>query len=167
MQALAITLTRGKDAQDVLAVTRADGSCTWSRQGQPFMSFHDLAHYVVESTLGMQNGFYGLVAQGWDITTFADKTKSKDIPAEAIWVEHAVSMLMLHNSQGPLTAAEFNDAIAQEAAARGEHFLRPITQAELEAMTTLLNELHYKWRKLAPGERIELRFEPAATAVSR
>jgi hypothetical protein len=167
VQALGITLTRGKDAKDVLAITRADGSRTWSRESQPFLSFHDLAHYVVESTLGMQNGFYGLVAQGWDITTFADKTKAKDIPPEAIWVEHAVNLLMLHNSQGPLSAGEFNDAIGQEAATRGEAFLRPITDAELTAMTSLLNELHYRWRKLQPGESIELAFaQPVARAPS-
>jgi hypothetical protein len=163
MTSVQITLTRGKDAKDVLAITRTDGSRTWSRQSQPYLSLHDLAHYCVESTLGMQNGFYGLVAEGWDITTFADKTKAKDIPAEAIWVEHAVSMLMLHTSQGPLSAAEFNAAIAQEAVVRGEHFLRPITQPELDAMTSLLSELHYRWRKLAPGERIELTFTPGTS----
>src|SRR5205085_9837202 len=83
---LNITLTRGKDAADVLAITRADGTKTWSRQAQPYLSFHDLAHYVVEATLGMRDGFYGLLAQGWDITAFGDKSKTKDIPAEAIWV---------------------------------------------------------------------------------
>ncbi len=80
MSGLSISLRRGKDSKDLLVITRPDGTSTWSREQQGFLAFHDLAHFVVESTLGMRNGFYGLISQGWDITTFGEKAKAKTFP---------------------------------------------------------------------------------------
>jgi hypothetical protein len=71
MQLIATRLGPG-DRHDRLRCVRADGSaseCTMPRQGAlP----HDLIHLVVESALGFDNGFLGLVARGADID-FAGK----------------------------------------------------------------------------------------------
>jgi hypothetical protein len=56
-----------KGHRSVFYVTRDDGSevsWTWPSPSFP----HDLAHYVVESRLGLSEGFWGLVAAGVDFT---------------------------------------------------------------------------------------------------
>lgn len=54
----------------MLRCVRADGSATWQKQESrhaAFFALHDLTHFAVESTLGFQRGFFGLIAQGWEI----------------------------------------------------------------------------------------------------
>ena len=38
---------------------------------RPSSPFASLTHFAVETTLGYAHGFYGLVADGWDIADFA------------------------------------------------------------------------------------------------
>jgi hypothetical protein len=60
-----ITITKGTN-QDHVAVERADGSRTafgFPKKG-PYP--HDAYHYFVERELGMQAGFWGLVASGME-----------------------------------------------------------------------------------------------------
>ena len=69
MELLGIRLTKRMDGGSVLRCVRADGSVTWQKQDRhaAFFALHDLTHFAVESTLGFRDGFFGLVAQGWDI----------------------------------------------------------------------------------------------------
>ena len=60
-----IAITKGT-AQDHVAVTRADGSrtnFTFAKKG-PYP--HDAFHFFIERGLGMQAGFWGLVARGME-----------------------------------------------------------------------------------------------------
>lgn len=65
MLPMQITITKGA-SQDHIAVERADGSRTafgFPKKG-PYP--HDAYHYFVERELGMQAGFWGLVARGME-----------------------------------------------------------------------------------------------------
>ena len=69
--ALVIRLTRRPDGAVVFTLRRPDGSSTWQKRTGPtaeFFAVHDLTHYAVETTLRYAKGFYGLVAEGWDLT---------------------------------------------------------------------------------------------------
>ena len=71
---LTIALTRRPDGDSLFRLTRADGSATWQRTlgaTGAFLPSHDLTHYAVETLLGHTRGFYGLVADGWDLDSFA------------------------------------------------------------------------------------------------
>lgn len=63
-----IRYTKGQDKGDSIACFREDGSATWARANVGVR--HDLIHYVVETTLGLQEAFYGLLAAGWDMHDF-------------------------------------------------------------------------------------------------
>src|SRR5580692_5319898 len=69
MTALRLRFKKKNDGQCVLTAVRADGSSTSSNIGtvSGFGPVHDLTHLVVEKTLGIRNGFLGLLAQGRDI----------------------------------------------------------------------------------------------------
>jgi hypothetical protein len=91
---LRILFTKAKDpaSQDVLTCIRPDGSRTWSRLHSAF-PVHDMTHYAVETEMQARDGFFGLLAQGWDITDFGIPEKRARMPLEAIWVEHLVGVI--------------------------------------------------------------------------
>jgi hypothetical protein len=79
-----------------LRCVRADGSATWQKQGTrhaAFFALHDLTHVAVESTLGFRNGFFGLVAQGWEIDDTTGKGARGPLPSGAAEVEYIVGTL--------------------------------------------------------------------------
>ena len=60
-----ITLTKGART-DHVAIERADGSCAGFNFPKKGPVPHDACHYYVERGLGMQAGFWGMVAAGMD-----------------------------------------------------------------------------------------------------
>lgn len=94
MPELQILFAKAKDptAQDVLTCVRSDGSRTWSRLDAVF-PIHDMTHYAVETELNAKDGFFGLLAQGWDITDFGIPEKRAKMPLEALWIEHVVGIV--------------------------------------------------------------------------
>ena len=67
---LSIQITKRTDGSGVLRCVRADGSMTWQKQKSrhaAFFALHDLTHFAVESALEFRRGFYGLIADGWEI----------------------------------------------------------------------------------------------------
>src|SRR6185437_11388716 len=65
-----IQFTKKADGSAVFKCVRPDGSVTWQKQEgkhAAFFPLHDLTHYAVETELGFRRGFYGLIAEGWEI----------------------------------------------------------------------------------------------------
>ncbi|MFM8779973.1 MAG: hypothetical protein ACKOFO_00550 [Gemmatimonadota bacterium] len=62
---LRIEFKRTSDGRPSLACVREDGTRTWARV-HPFLPTHDLTHCAVESVLGVDDAFFGLIALGWD-----------------------------------------------------------------------------------------------------
>src|SRR5436190_2800556 len=128
MPKLKVQFARGKDKKDVLSVVRADGSQSWQHQ-QPGIPVHDLTHFAIESTLGLKNGFYGLLAQGWDITRLTDKDVRSILPAEGLWTEFVVGLVQTERlSPEPLSAGEFNQMLDTEKKNRDFVFPRVVTE---------------------------------------
>ena len=163
MPDLLIQLTRRADGGAVLCCVRADASATWQRQEgrqAAFFPHHDLAHYAVESELGFRSGFYGLIAEGWDIEETGGKGARGPLPAEAVAVEHLVGALDLERAGGvEWTAADINRHAAAAAASGGRPPPRPVTDAELARVRARVRELFARWRALPPGATLELGFD--------
>ncbi len=62
LQHVLIRFKKGKNQHkhkpDTLTCIRDDGSVTWTHIQRGFVQ-HDFAHYVVETTFGFQNAFFG------------------------------------------------------------------------------------------------------------
>src|SRR2546423_13823470 len=112
---MVIRIKKPADGRTALSCTRADGSTPWQRQegGQArFLPRHDLTHYAVESVLGIRNGFYGLVAAGWDLSDFGTPWPRGRIPPEANLAEIIVGFLDRERASGEhATAADLNAAL--------------------------------------------------------
>ncbi len=91
---------------------------------------HDFAHYAVESALGIEHGFYGLVAAGHaDPVALREHTVDPDVWAGLMAVEQQVVQLQ--------TAFKWGDG------------------AEMPGWQ-VLRSVHGAWRKVGSGEALHL-----------
>ena len=158
---LAVQLTKRKDGGTVLRCVRADGSVTWQKQDRHagFFASHDLTHFAVESTLGFRDGFFGLIAQGWDIEDTTGKGQRGRPPAEATEVEHIVGSLDLERACGSATTAnDFNAQAAATASSQGRPVPRELTDDDLGRVRSRQGELFAQWHALPAGATLELGF---------
>jgi hypothetical protein len=161
-RSLILQFTKRTDGGALLKCVRADGSATWQRQEgnrAAFFPLHDLAHYAVETELGFARGFYGLIAEGWEIADTTGKGARGPIPNEAIEVEYIVGSLGAERAgDDACTAQEFNQLAAAFAATRGLPKPRELTGEQLARLRPRINELGARWRDLPAGGTLELPF---------
>src|SRR5262245_49621493 len=96
-------MKKNADGSSALTCVRANGTTTWQRHDGVhgrFFPLHDLTHYAVETELVFRNGFYGLVADGWDLSDFEDRARRARMPAEAILPELIVGFLDTERASG-------------------------------------------------------------------
>lgn len=169
---LRIRLKRHSDGSASLALTRADDTVTWQRQkGSLALVFppHDLTHYAVESTLGYRRGFYGLVAEGWEVGDFAVPWPRGPIPEEAREVELIVGFFDAERrSMDQWSADAFNEhAVKYVAAGKYAGKITPpiLTEQQISRVRAVREALLERWFATAPGEAIELEFAKRGLTV--
>jgi hypothetical protein len=157
-----IEFTKRADGRTVLRCIRDDGSVTWQRNENEralFFPVHDLMHYAVETELGFHRGFFGLVAEGWEIIETTGKTPRGPLPNETLAVEYLVSAFSAEQAGNTAASAnEFNQLAATFANARGMAPARELSESELAGVRTRFTELAVKWRDLPAGATLELSF---------
>jgi len=159
---LKIQFTKRADGGAVLKCIRADGTTTWQRQDDQYAAFfpiHDLTHYAVEIELGFTRGFFGLIAEGWNIEETTGKTARGALPNEALEVEYIVSAFSAERAGGAVaSAAEFNELAATFANAKGMPPPHRLTDEDLTKVRARFDELANRWRTLPPDSTLELAF---------
>jgi hypothetical protein len=164
MPELSIRIKKKNDGSAALSCTRADGSTTWQRQdGQLglFFPLHDLTHYAVETVLGFKRAFYGLLAEGWDITSFNEPGISKRLPEDAGLAEVLVGFFDVERATGTRANAEdFNWKIQtyyDEHATPTPTFR--MTDDQLDRIRAVRADLFARWHAVQPGDALELSFD--------
>jgi hypothetical protein len=145
-----------KHKPDTLTCIRDDGSITWTHLHRGFVH-HDFAHYVIETTLGFENAFFGLVARGYDIPDFSE-SKAKcpfEIPKEAMGTEPIVALLQVDFPNRLYFQDVNSDGLFREYSAS---LPVSITDEQLEVMRQKLGALLQRWRDLQPGASMTLQF---------
>ena len=147
---LHIEIAKQPDGSGVLRCTRKDGSVTWqkTRQGAHF-ALHDLTHYTVETALGYRQGFFGLIAAGWEVDDTTGKGNRGRLPDEALEVERIVGLFDAERGSGVLWSPEEFNRFAP----------RPLTPADIVGVRALRATLFEKWSQVPPGQKLELTFE--------
>jgi hypothetical protein len=162
---LTIALTRRTDGSVIFSLRRPDGTSTWQKRSGPtaeFFAVHDLTHYAVETELGFERAFYGLVAEGWALTDFGTPWPRGPMPADALPAEVIVGCFDTARAAGErLTAEACNSSAAAYFANAG---VAPspvsVTDAALDRVRARLSELVWRWQALPPGETMELEWAP-------
>jgi hypothetical protein len=157
-----IEFAKRKDGNTVLRCVRDDGSASWQRNDDEhagFFAIHDLTHYAVETELGFRRGFYGLIAEGWDIADTTGKTARGALPNETLEVEYLVSAFSAERASGDVTTAQaFNELSATFARAKEMPRPRQLSHEELDRVRVRFNELAAQWRDLPKGDTLRLEF---------
>lgn len=151
MRPLRVEIVKQPDGSGLLRCIRADGSITWQKQSgrhAMFFALHDLTHYAVETVLGCSRGFFGLVAEGWDVEDTTGKGARGALPEEAVAVERVVGLFDSERGSGTCwTLEEFNEFSP----------LR-LTAAQIDAIRARRAGLFRQWSATAAGEKLELTF---------
>lgn len=153
---LQIKLTKRRNKTPLLICTRPDGTQTMAET--IVGAEHDLTHFAVETTLGFQHAFFGLLADGMNIEDFnvAAASTKIDIPPEAGATEFIVGLLESELTSGtpfPDFNAELHRAMANT---RKPTPAPTISDADLATMRRRVIDLKMRWRSLRVGETIEL-----------
>jgi hypothetical protein len=141
-----VQIVKRADGGGVLRCTRGDGSVTWQKQGRhaPFFALHDLTHFAVETTLGFRRGFFGLMAEGWDLEDTTGKGARGPLPEEAGQVERLVGLFDAERASGAIWSVdEFNE-------------YAPLTAEEITRVKTKRSELFERWFALPADATLEL-----------
>ena len=156
-----VQITKKADGSGVLRCVRADGSVTWQKQTDrhaAYFSLHDLTHFAVETTLGYRRGFFGLIAEGWEIEDTTGKGARGPLPPEAGQAETIVGLFSAERASGAIwTVDEFNESAAMVGA-------RKLAFDEIVRVKKKRSELFQQWSAVEPGATLELQFEIAAVA---
>lgn len=155
MARLKIEIVKRADGGGLLRCTRADGSVTWQKQPDRYaahFTHHDLTHFAVETVLGYRQGFFGLIASGWDIDDTTGKGKRGRLPAEATEVEFVVGLFDAERGSGTLwTPEQFAEFAPREMS-------RPLNEAAIIGVRARRGELFRQWAQVPVGGTIELEF---------
>lgn len=162
MPELSVRLKKGSDGDAVLSCVRADGSATWQRnegsRGR-FFVLHDLTHYAVETVLGHRRGFFGLVAEGWDLEDFGSPWPRGPLPPEMDPSEAIVGLLDAERSQGiEIDASTFRETYT-DAEGKLPAGLADLSDDALDHVRARRTELFALWEALPVGNTLELLFD--------
>lgn len=159
-----IELKKRKNGRPSLTCARGDGTRTWA-QLHPFFPLHDLTHCAVESVLGFDQAFFGLVSSGWAIDDFSARGALARLPTQAHWAECIVGLLDRETAAGARwPATEFNQLLAASLQGQNVAPFRVLGDAELEKIRQLRDDLQARWIAVAPGETLEVMFPATAVA---
>jgi len=152
---LKIEIVKRADGAGLLRCTRADGSVTWQKQADrhaAHFSHHDLTHFAVETTLGCEQGFFGLIALGWDIEDTTGNGLRGPLPDEAGEVESVVGLFDSERGSGALWTA---DEFAQFAP---RSTTRKLDEAAIRDIRSSRADLFRRWAGVETGGKLELEY---------
>jgi len=150
-----ITFQKGT-ARHRMTLRRQDGTTASADLG-PNLPYHDLAHYVIERGLRIDEGFYGQIARGRSIADMSTTDAIRAMGPEALKAEILTRALQALLS-GACTLESFtelaNAEFAQWAIPSLEEPGTPMLRAMLEEYRALVE----RYRALKPDESLELEF---------
>ena len=153
-----IQLKKGSDGPSTLACVRTDGTTTWGKE-HPFFPTHDLTHCAVESVLGFNQAFFGLIASGWNIDDFVQPGASRRLPLQAIVAEHVVGVLDRERLLAqPLSVVEFNENVRTSLPEEKRSSFAFLSELQLKQVRALREALEAHWRRLPVGNTLQVEF---------
>ena len=155
-----IATKQGKsDKYDSLRCIRNDGSETKTSMPRQGILPHDLIHYVVETALGYEYGFLGLVAKGSDIAFAMEQShdvQNQKIARQTIHAEAIVESLQAKLWSGDFNIDQFLVGLESACSIRGQNApdLRSI-YPQIDLYDAVL-ELFERWKQVPFHGHIEL-----------
>lgn len=147
---------------DAMTCDRLDGSsirCPMPKQG---ILPHDVVHFVVEDTLDLRQGFYGLIAAGINFPTGeppwnADEFDLPDL-TEALQAESLVECFQAELWSGSTEHKSFRE-ILQITCAQRKVEAPLLTDNQIEDVRSRLQSFTETWNALPVGSSIDVQWQ--------
>lgn len=161
-----VSFVRTRGARDRIYATRDDGTeVSWSFPTYGDALPHDMVHLVVESILGLRQGFWGRVAAGLDparvnamVNREGGGNRNPGFGSDKRELYLAEALAALPWSDPERNAASLIAAVAEGCRAAGE----PVLEVEqVDEVRRRLAELGERWRAIGEKGAIELRWPMA------
>jgi hypothetical protein len=157
-----VRFTRRPDGRHRLSIVRDDGTVSL---GQVVPGFgpdaipHDLLHTVVEKTLGLRRGVYGLVNTGLEIAQLLDPARksSNRSEIELMHSEIVTSLLQaesVYGSQG-VDDSIFPNELRRQCSEAGLP-VPAIAEDVCRALRVQRDDYEARWRRLGTGQTLEV-----------
>ncbi len=146
---------------DTLTCVRPDGTSTRGDMPRQGILPHDAFHFVVETTLGWRDAFFGQIARGASLDHVTTKLHDVKIDwsknTQALQSESLVECLQADQWGGASDPATFAEVLIVSCRRRG---VPPpdINAEELASVRVALREFGAAWRPLSPGQSVERTF---------
>lgn len=161
---LTIQFHKKSEKNVILKCIRKDDSMTWSKL-HPNTEYHDLAHIAIEETLEFKNAFYGMVANGVNISDFElpehhkpEALKGPNLPKESLITEHLVNLLMVEHFNATSTI-DFLDQMREILIQNKLPFPNILTEETLINIRKKYTDLITSWKAIPNGKYLEKTLE--------
>ena len=148
-----------KGNRNQLICKRHDETTEMANLG-PDLPFHDIAHFVVEQQLNLQQGFYGNINSGYTVLQLSDKEIIKTLPVESA-VSEIVTRALQSLSAGACSISQFKDLITEEFSIWSISYPITLNEEEIRQLLTTYQNLVDQWKQLKEGGSLDLEFDIA------
>ena len=153
-----IVFEKGIDGPDRVTCFRQDGSCCESELSAG-CAYHDLAHFVVESELGLFEGIWGKIAEGYTFAEFnlPNETRPFQISPQGYQAEFLATLIQSAVSTGKI-AESYVTMLRDASAAQNLPFPGLPSEDVVHVMIAKAQALSRQWEALPAGQNLELTF---------
>ena len=144
--------------------TRADKSSTYMLIFHPFNFERKLIHYVLESILGFNHAYFGLLSKGYSLKDFEtpllfknNMLKPANLPVQAIQAEILAGLFHVELNDH----AEIEDflAIAKITFEVQQIKFPKLSKKQITEIRKTIIEMLVQWQQLQTGEMLSLEFQ--------
>ncbi len=147
----------------MLVCARPDGTTAVADLG-PSLPYHDLAHFVVERTFGLKDGFFGNIARGYTPAQLSDKEVILRLGVQPYRAE-ILARALGSMATGACAPEQFEELVNAELS-RLSLSMR-IAADTRDAMMVEFKSLIDKYGGLLDGDSMTLLFDVPGVGVSR
>jgi hypothetical protein len=153
-----ILFRKGSNGPDHLVYAQTDGSLV-EEALLPGSAYHDIAHYVVETTLNLRDGLWGHILQGYRLADYAlpNAERPFQISTEGYHAEILATLIQSAVLTGEISPA-YIEMLRQANAAAGLPFPELPPAQLLTQMIAETQLLTRRWESEEYGLELEMRF---------
>ncbi len=153
-----IVFQKGIDGRDRVTCFRQDGSCCESELSAG-CAYHDLAHFVVESELGLSEGIWGKIVEGFTFAEFnlPNETRPFQISPQGYQAEFLATLIQSAVPTGTI-AESYVYMLRDASTAQNLPFPELPPESVLQALIAKAQMLSRQWEALTAGQNMELTF---------
>ena len=153
-----IVFQKGIDGPDRVTCFRQDGSCCEAELSAG-CAYHDLAHFVVESELGLSEGIWGKIGEGFTFAEFnlPNETRPFQISLQGYQAEFLATLIQSAVPTGTIPES-YVYMLRDASTAQNLPFPELPQESVLQVLITKAQMLSRQWEALPAGQNMELTF---------